>query len=400
MIVIGGTYLEECDWPAWRQLMGPGVRAALALSQVSPGGELFTYVDGGSRADLIETMSQRGVTASTRERKGPINFYYKHPLTSPPHLEPEKPTREVEAWSVSGKVVLAFPMFESRIIVNADRAVFEIAHNGDGVARDDDVARGDVASLALIAAEDEIPASNGDFRDTAVELMAAHSADLMIVRKRAGGGILFDGEVRHEIPAYVAREWFKIGVGNVFCAMFAHYWGEKALDPVQAADLASRASALYAGAPAGALPIAADGLSSEMEQFDPSAPCKIFVASPCRSMAQQWLLDQALRALWALKVDTVSPYDLGLDGLPRKEGDIGDQLDDCDAILVLAEGADIASVLAVGLARVRGLPMVVLEEEVRASRLELWQDTRCEIARDLASAVYRAMVAGRRRSDK
>lgn len=394
MIVVGGTYLEECDWPAWRQLMGSGVRAALALSQVSPGGELFTYVDGGSRADLIETMSQRGVAVSPRERKSPIDFYYKHPLTSPPHLEPEKPAREAEPWCVSGKVVLAFPMFESRIIVNADRAIFEISHS------DDDVARGDVASLALIAAEDEIPAADGDFRDTATELMAAHSADLMIVRKRAGGGILFDGEVRHEIPAYVAREWFKIGVGNVFCATFAHYWGEKSLDPVQAADLASRASAVYAGAPAGALPIAADSLSSGMEQFDPSAPCKIFVASPCRSMAQQWLLDQALRSLWALKVDTVSPYDLGLDGLPRKEGDIGDKLDDCDAILVLAEGADIASVLAVGLARVRRLPMVVLEEEVRASRLELWQDTRCEIARDLASAVYRSMVAGRRRTDR
>src|SRR5262249_34150956 len=215
-----------------------------------------------------------------------------------------------------------------------------------------------------------------------------------------GGGTLFDGEIQHEIPAYVAREWFKIGAGNVFCAMFAHYWGEKALDPVRAADLASRASTIYASAPAGALPISADSLFSEMEQFDPSAPCKIFVASPCRSMAQQWLLDQALWALWALKVDTVSPYDLGLDVLPRKEGDIGDQLDNCDAILVLAEGADIASVLAVGLARVRRLPMVVLEEEVRASPLELWQDTRCEIARDLASAVYRSMVAGRRKTER
>ncbi|KIU52076.1 MULTISPECIES: carbohydrate kinase family protein [Bradyrhizobium] len=399
MIVVGGTYLEECDWPAWRQLMGPGVRAALALSRLSPGSELFTYVERDARADLVETMSQIGVKASTRDRRSPINFYYKHPLTSP-HLEPKAPAHEGQPWNVSGKVVLAFPMFESQIMVSADRAIFEIAHNGDSVARDNNIVRGEVESLALIAAEDEIPAPTGDFRDTAAELMAAHSADLMIVRKRSGGGILFDGEVQHEIPAYVAGEWFKIGAGNVFCTIFAHYWGEKALDPVQAADLASRASAVYAGAPAGALPFSADSLSSEMEQFDPSAPCKVFVASPCQSMAQQWLLDQALRALWALKVDTVSPYDLGLDGSPRKEGDIGDQLDDCNAILVLAEGADIASVLAVGLARVRSLPMVVLEEEVRASRLALWQDTGCEIARDLASAVYRSMVAGRRRTGR
>ena len=30
MIVIGGTYIEECDWPEWKRLMGPGARAALA----------------------------------------------------------------------------------------------------------------------------------------------------------------------------------------------------------------------------------------------------------------------------------------------------------------------------------------------------------------------------------
>jgi hypothetical protein len=398
MIVVGGTYLEECDWPEWRRLMGSGVRAALAVSEVSPGGELFTFVDQKARDDLIATMSERGVKAHAQERPTPITFYYKHPLTSPPQLEPEIPPREGEAWTVAGSVVLAFPLLESKIVVNADRAVFEISRRDENedVARDDDIARGEISSLALIAAENEIPMTNGDFRDSAVRLMSAHNADLMIVRKRAGGGILFDGEVTHEIPAYIAREWFKIGAGNVFCAMFAHYWGEQRMDPLQAADFASRASAIYAGAPAGALPVAGESLVSPLERFDPSARCKIFVASPCRSMAQQWLLDQAIRGLWDLGVETVSPYELGLDGVPPKGGDVGSVLDDCNAVLVLAEGADIGSVLAVGLARVRRLPIVVLEEEVRDGRLDLWHGTQCEIARDFASAVYRSMIAGRR----
>jgi sugar/nucleoside kinase (ribokinase family) len=395
MIVVGGTYIEECDWPEWKRIMGSGVRAALAVSDVSPGTELYTYVDTDADSDLMMTMSERGIKAHTRKRSEAIVFYYKHALTSPPEQRPEewRPIKD-KRWTVSGDTVLAFRLLESKVLVNAERAVFEIS------PRDEEIARGKVKSLALIAAEDELPVPEPgkdlDFRDAAGKLITAHNADLMIVRRHAGGGILFVGEAEHKIPAYAARQWFKIGAGNVFCAMFAHYWGEKKMNPVQAADLASRSSAYYASERA--LPIVAEGSLPSMEPFDPSAPCKIFVASPCASMAQQWLLNEAIDSLEHLGVTPVSAYDLGLDGVAPQGGDIGAVLDDCDAVLVLAEGVDIASVLAVGLARVRHLPIVVLAENAKEGRLDLWQGTKCEIARDFASAVYRAMVAGRKRA--
>lgn len=394
MIVVGGTYLEECDWPEWQRIMGPGVRAALAVSEVSPGSELYTYVESAARPDLMITMSERGIKAHTRKRGDPIVFYYTHPLTSPPEQEPEewRPSKK-SPWTIEGDTVLAFRLPESKVLVNADRAVFEFT------PRDEQIARGKVKALALIAAEDELPTAPPgvaqDLRDVVARLIADHNADLMIVRRKAGGGILFEGEVERNVPAYAARQWFKIGAGNVFCAMFAHYWGEKKMNALQAADLASRGSAYYASARA--LPIvAADALPS-LETFDPTAPCKVFIASPCTSMAQQWLLNQAIESLDDLGVKTVSAYDLGLDGVLPSGGDIGAILDDCDAVLVLAEGADIVSVLAVGLARVRHLPIVILAEDAREGRLDLWHGTECEIARDFASAVYRAMVAGRRR---
>lgn len=398
MIVVGGTYLEECDWPEWQRIMGSGVRAALAVSEVSPGSELYTYVDDVARSDLAITMTERGIKTHVRKRREPIVFYYKHPLTSPPEQEPDEwRSKSARVWTIQGDTVLAFRLLESKVLVNADRAVFEIS------PRDEEIARGKIGSLALIAAEDELPDTTSDaaesFRDVAARLMAAHNADLMIVRRRAGGGVLFDGELEHAVPAYVARQWFKIGAGNVFCAMFAHYWGEKKMNPLRAAELASRSSAYYAGELA--IPMVAEGSLPAMETFDPSIPCKIFIASPCASMAQQWLLNQAIESLEHLGVTTVSAYDLGLDGVPLEGGDIGRVLDDCDAVLVLAEGADIASALAVGLARVRHLPIVVLAEDSKKARLDLWHGTHCEIARDFATSVYRAMVAGRKkRSDQ
>lgn len=144
------------------------------------------------------------------------------------------------------------------------------------------------------------------------------------------------------------------------------------------------------------LPIANGTELSGMETFDPQRRCKVLVASPCLSMAQQWLVDQALKGLARFNVDTISPYDLGLDGNPVTSSRLEDVFQGCNAVLVLADGADIASVLAIGLARVRQLPVIVLAEEVKQLRVELWQGTDCEVARDLSSAVYRAMVAGRR----
>lgn len=394
MIVVGGTYLEECDWPEWKRIMGPGVRAALAVSEVSPGSELYTYVHEGARPDLDSTMLANGLKAQVRIRSEPISFYYKHPLSSPPKQEPNDLSFvESEPWNIEGETVLVFRLLESKVLVNADRAVFELSQ------RDEEVRRGDIKKLALIAAENDFLdafESKAGIRDFAAQTMAAHNADLMIVRTQSGGGVLFDGEVEHSIPAYAASEWFKIGAGNVFCAMFAHYWGEKKMDPLQAADLASRSSANYASTRA--LPVVAEDKLPDMDTFDPSSKCKIFVASPCNSMAQQWLLDEALRSFDNLGVETVSPYELGLDGALVENTDIETVLRGCNAVLALAEGADIPSVLAVGLARVRELPIVVLAEESKERRLDLWQGTDCEIARDFASAVYRALVAAKRRA--
>jgi hypothetical protein len=396
MIVVGGAYIEECDWPEWKRLMGPGVRAALAAGELSKGSELYTYCHADSLADLQLTMSAAGIRAHVRATTDLIKFFYKHPLTSPPDREPiELRNENAEPWVVSGKTVLAFGLLEAGTTVNAERAIFEWSQV------DYALTRGEIGSLALIVAEKDLP--NGfvlddNDRDAAADFMTAWSADIMIVRRQAGGAVLFRGEERINVSAYAASEWFKIGAGNVFCAMFAHYWGELQLDPAQAADLASGCSAFYASTRS--LPMVSDAMVPQTETYNPAANCKIFVASPCDSMAQQWLLDQAIMSLEALGVQTVSPYDLGLDGVAVENDDIAATLSDCNAVLVLAEGADLASMLAVGLAHVRDLPIVILAEETKQYRLKLWEGTNCEVARDFASAVYRAMVAARRNATK
>ena len=90
---------------------------------VSPGTELYTYVDADADSDLTMTMSERGIKAHTRKRSEAIVFYYKHALTSPPEQRPEewRPIKD-KRWIVSGDTVLAFRLLESKVLVNAERA--------------------------------------------------------------------------------------------------------------------------------------------------------------------------------------------------------------------------------------------------------------------------------------
>lgn len=395
MIIVGGSYNEFCDWPEWNRILGPGGRAALAVSSVSPGSVLHTCAPANWAADINASMAAAGIEARIRTTAKSFAFVYTHPLTKPPGMEPKPPKEAVLGpLDVEGDTVLAFGLIEGEVQVSADRAIFELSSN-----LDKSVSRKSVKSLALICTKNDLRdvfTSGADERDAATKILSANTADLLVVRGELGGATLFMGDTRHDVPAYISDKCFKIGAGNVFCAMFAHYWGEKKLQPDVAADLASRSAAVYANA--AVLPMVGRDELPAMESFKPAEVGKVFIASPCLSMAQQWLLNEAIAGLEYFGVQVASPYDLGLDGSPKKDIDVEAVLNDCNAVLALADGADLPSILAVGLARVRRLPIVVLAESSNERRVDLWDGTDCEVARDFASAVYRAAVASARKS--
>ncbi|MCP1842137.1 hypothetical protein ACVIHI_004945 [Bradyrhizobium sp. USDA 4524] len=387
MIVVGGTYEETCNWPASWNIMGSGLRAAMTVSGVSPGSELYTCADPAAEPDLRLTAAGGGIGLTIRPRRGPISFYYEHHLTSPPDLQAEDwEPREEPVWTITGETALAFPLKEQKILLNAERAVIEISPS------DPEIERGKIGALALIAAEDELPgltSTTKNVRVGAERWLNEYNAELIIIRRPAGGAFLIDRQYSCDVPAYEANRWHKIGAGNVFCAMFAHYWGERRMEPQRAAELASRSATYYASERV--IPMVGEDVLPPMDTFDSAVECKIFIASPRKSMAREWLLNQAIDGLRDLGVQTVSKYDL--ERIERSNAN--SLLDDCDAVLVLAEGSDISSVFAVGVAKVRSLPIVILSEESREATPE-WPGANCEIVHDFASAVYRAMVAGRK----
>lgn len=74
--IAGGIYAERCMYPAWNQIFGSGLRAAIAASSVSDDVNLHAYAPREWKEDVEATMASFGVTGLLRTSEDPITFEY------------------------------------------------------------------------------------------------------------------------------------------------------------------------------------------------------------------------------------------------------------------------------------------------------------------------------------
>ncbi|WP_236960205.1 PfkB family carbohydrate kinase [Methylobacterium durans] len=238
MIIAGGCYLEVCTVPRWRRLFGSGGRAAAAVGRLSPGTVLHTYAHRTWVPDVVSSLHAFGVTASVRPIDQRISFSYFHPL-SPALLEPAEPTAQAPL-AVSGDIVLRFGFVEGDAVVEARRAVHDPQTGQAAQAFRANGSRAETLAVVLNQGEAEV-ATGAAGDDVGAALLAAHRADVVVVKRGCEGARVFRAQgAPADIPAYRSERVFKIGSGDVFSAAFAHHWGERGLEPAAAADLASR----------------------------------------------------------------------------------------------------------------------------------------------------------------
>ena len=390
MIIAGGSYLELCEIPRWRRIFGSGGRAAAAIGAMSPGSHLHTYAFAGWARDVESSMQACGVGASVTPIEEEISFRYFHALSAA-SLQPSAPTRH-RPLSVEGPVVLRFGFVEGDAIVTAGRAIHDpqgdtaaFRANGSGTQ-----------TLAVVLNQGEAEAATGLDGPAAGEaILTLHQADLVVVKGGCSGATVHRPALEPvAIPAYRSEKVFKIGSGDVFSAAFAHHWGERDLDPVAAADLASRAVHHFVDTRSLPIPLAADDTALALVPVG-GDPGRIYLAAPFFDIAQRWLVEETRDRLQALGASVFSPFhDVGTGGgaVALAVADLAG-LDACDAVLALLDGADPGSVFEVGHARARGIPVVVLAERLDELHRTMLTGTGCEIVDDFASALYRAVWA-------
>ncbi|MCM5554075.1 hypothetical protein [Pleomorphomonas sp. NRK KF1] len=251
MIIAGGTYLEHCQYPKWERLFGSGMRAAIAVSELSENTVLHTYVPNAWRKDVEATLASFGIIGKLEPTKHELIFEYLDTLQKsyvppiPAEAEQEKPL------IVAGDVVLRFGLMEGtaevkgRTVVYAPQNSYVKFHkNGSKADR-----------LAVILSKEELLGFGGldgklpteDYlAEAAQNVFEDKPAPQIILTKDGFGGLqVFFGGDPISIKSYSAESYFRIGAGDVLAAAFAHAWGERGLEPVEAADFAARSVAYF-----------------------------------------------------------------------------------------------------------------------------------------------------------
>ncbi|WP_074120488.1 hypothetical protein [Bradyrhizobium sp. AS23.2] len=377
MIVAGGCYFELCEHPNWRALRGSGGRAAMALAGLSPGVALKTYYPPRRLSDLT-SIETSGIEIVASASQTPIAFAYFHALSDPvmaPQSVEIAPNAPIHA---SGEAVLRFGLIEGTAVVSANRAVYDPQSARGFEPFDQNGSR--ASELAIVLNERELCGlgNSANLEEAARVSIAQGNASILIAKGGIRGATLFvDKEPPIRIPAYRSNRVFKIGTGDVFSAAFAHYWGERQLDPYSSAILASRSVATYSETRNLPLP-PPEGLG-DLTPVDSQSFRPVCVVGSPRALGARWLLEEARWRLQQLGLEAAAP---SLDGAEPQQVDIAKY----GSVLALMDHLDDVANQLLDRARRAGVRIVWFRQLEASTVSDAYIDESC--TEDFTTALY------------
>jgi nucleoside 2-deoxyribosyltransferase len=388
VIVVGGTYLEECTNPSDRSLRGSGVRAAAALRDVDPGVRLVTAVDDHMSEEAEFVIGGFSLDTEVVQRSGPVSFTYFTPV-SPPVIGGR--LSHFEALHAEGENALVFGMIEGQPSVTANALVYDPQQPLDLAGLD--LSRFQFERLAIVANAGETRSLGRaqDLGDAARNLLGNSGAEVVITKRAARGALVTTTEHQEEIGPYPTAQVWPIGSGDVFAGGFAWAWTNGAA-PVEAARAGSLAASHWCGGRTLPLPnrlFEADGRASSLEP----CPARVYLGGPFFNLSERWLVELVRDALRSFGVEVFSPlHDVGHGDSGVADADLHG-LDSCGSMLALLDHDDPGTVFEAGWATAHDIPIIGYAEKVNSEASKMLVGTGAELHDDLSTAIYRSIWA-------
>lgn len=396
--VVGGVYRERCLRPLWDEVFGSAGRAATCLAAMGAQATLHAYADEQAQAVLgARAALEPGLDPRTVAVEGSVLFDYVHAMATPSVV---RSIAEQAPLRIQADRVLAFGMLESHAIVEAESAVYDPQ---DAVEPRSFRGNGSCAKrLALVLNVREARLLSR-MREASVDalvnaLLQMESAEVVIIKQGPhGASVGTDRGVDH-VPAHVSERVWKIGSGDCFAAHFAFRWLIEERAPVEAARLASTATAYYAqtrGYPnASDLAEFASPTATICERVRQGYRPKVYLAGPFFNLAQLWLVEQTRTHLQSMGLEVFSPYhDVGYgSAYDVVQPDLA-ALRAVDAVFAIADGLDAGTVYEIGYARALGHPVIVYSENESEGDLKMIRGSGCAVMDDYVTALYHTVWA-------
>jgi hypothetical protein len=393
VLVIGGAYEERCEQPLWNAVFGSGLRAAAALAGVDPGVRLLTAWQGGDTAVVGSVMASHGATGTPEivARDQAVGFSYFTPL-APPSIEGRQ-VRALAPLNGEEDVVVLFGMIETRASCRARRLVVDPQaprELGNDLWWSDSAA--DETAVVANRAETMRLGDASDVPTAARQLLVRSGAVAVVTKLAARGLLVTTADMQTHVGAYPTDRVFPIGSGDVFAGAFAYGWGQLGLSPVDAARLASGATATYCGTQF--LPLTPSGVRGPRTDAETSdAARRIYLAAPFFTLSQRWLVELVRSVLPDVGADVFSPlHDVGVGGDEVAKPDL-EGLEGCSAVLALLDEIDVGTSVEIGWAAAKGIPVVGYSSRPADDAWKMVRGTGGTVVDDLSTAVYRAVWA-------
>jgi hypothetical protein len=401
MIIAGGTYHEECQFPPDTAFFGSGVRAAAATeSLISSRNQLHTCI-GPADKETLETLAATfNFDTYTTEIPETIGFDYLHNHSNPV-ISPSGATNYNRKLSgISGDAILRFALLEGTAIVSGERVVYD-PQSANPVPFGENGSTADELALVLNRNEAAQLAGEDCLESILTEVMAGTTgADVVVLKRGAKGAIVKTSSTTSHIPVFQTESVWGIGSGDVFSAVFAAEWAENGETAADAALTASKATAHYCRHRH--LPISRERIQS-LPNSAPSrfisadaSPPTIYLAGPFFDMGERFVVEEVKNLLEGEGADVISPvHDIGraadYDSLEEVAQQDLDAIERADLVFTLLDHLDSGTHFELGYARKEETPVIGYADDLETSSETMILGSGCEVYDDLSSAIFNAI---------
>jgi hypothetical protein len=385
--IVGGTYIERCQWPLWYELFGSGLRGAAALSGRDLDISLHTRISATCAPNLDLISAALGFAVVTSETSRLYEFHYRHSLANPQCVGPSELPKT--SLIVEADTVLSYGMMEGNAIVRAKRAVYDPqsplspkSFQGNGSS---------AKQLAIVANEAEALTLSGidEVNAAGARLRSTEKADVVVIKRGLKGATVFSDSGVTRIPSYRTRTAFLIGSGDVFSAEFAYRWLIENCSPEKAAELASLAVAYYTQNPSVPIPrtLPKDFNPSPLS-IDEDKQRSVYLAGPFFNMQQLWMVEEALAHLGSQGLKVFSPFhEIGLGQSAEVAQQDIDAIAKSDGLFALLDGYDPGTLFEIGFARALKKSVTIFITPAEPTNLTMLVGSGCDVFHDLVSAI-------------
>ena len=396
MIIVGGTYTETCFEPIWEEVYGSGYRAVNVINQNDAEElvEFHTCADSTHIRPYLEAHAKitPRLTISYYDVPESPLFRYDHPLKIPYIFpRPDILARSYANIDVSGENILFYGMIEAEAKVNGQKVVYDPQSpvNPLSFKRTGSTAK----ELAIVVNLDEARIISGcvELEQIRDYFFREEQCRFLILKMGARGAVLYEeqGRISHLIPVYETDRVWSIGSGDVFSAFFALNWF-KGVEPLVAATLASKATALYCNSKVLTFNKKLNTFSFPELLQKEKPKGQIYLAGPFFTFSDRWLVNEIYTAFKSVGVKIFSPFhDVGHGkACDVVEKDI-EGLKNSEVIFAIVDGVDSGTLFEIGYAIAEGKKVIAFAQNETEESLKMLEGTNCEIVKDLTTAIYK-----------